>query len=270
MSRRLVALLAAFVLPIAVAYGFYEFTRELAPPGVIKDDPQILSFIPWCIPLAFLVSWIAGKGPRGHAWSGLLGALVGGVVGFVYFWALLITTNGMFLYYPFSVVAAWTLGASFALMIAWTPQQPAAYAIDVATLLAIFGLLRWQVGIELQPKPVLAVLWRPGTSQQDGVNESDRLFMIPTVNGKDYAPGVFQFSALSAGPEGIHFEDVPGVETTGVAIVFTPRATETQRAEIVKSALSSPLAVRVSWAPAGAYETAYAKQATEIAKSLKR
>jgi len=259
MSRRLVALVAAFILPIAIAYGFYEFSRELAPPGLRADHPQILSFIPWCLPLAFLMSWIAGKGPQGHAWSGLLGALVGGVVGFVYFWALLITTNGMFLLYPFSVVAAWTLGASFALMIAWTPRQPLGWALDLAAVVAIVGLLRWQIGIEMQPKPVLTVLWRPGTTQQEGMNERDRLFMIRTVNGKDYPPGVFQFSAVSAGPEGLHFEDVPGIDTTGIAIVFSPRATETQRADILKSALSSPLVARAAWAPPGLYEREQAR-----------
>jgi hypothetical protein len=263
MSRRLLALLAAFVLPIAIAYGFYEFSREIAPPALRADNPQILTFIPWCLPLAFLVSWIAGKGPQGHAWSGLFGALVGGVVGFVYFWALLITTNGMFLAYPFSVVAAWTLGASLALMLAWTPKHPLAWALDAATVVAIFALVRWQIGSELQPKPVLAVLWRPGTTQQEGMNERDRLFMIRTVNGKDYPPGVFQFSAVSAGPEGLHFEDVPGIDTTGIAIVFSPRATETQRAEVLASALSSPLVARAAWAPPGAYEKEQARLAAD-------
>ena len=127
-----------------------------------------------------------------------------------------------------------------------------------------------QVGIELQPKPVLAVLWRPGTTQQESVKEQDRLFMISTVNGKDFAPGVFQFAEVSAGPEGVHFERVEGTETTGVAVVFSPRATETQRAEILQSALSSPLVARAAWAAPGVYEEAYARQATEIAKSLKR
>ena len=262
MSRRFIALIAAFVLPIALAYGFFEFSREIAPPGLRVDDPQLLSFIPWCLPLAFLCSWIASRGWAGaHAWSGLVGAIIGGMVGFVYFWALLITTNGMFLAYPFSVVGAWTLGASLALMLAWTPRKPMAWVLDAATVVAMFGLLRWQIGIELQPKPVLAVLWRPGTTQQEGMNEKERLFMIPAVNGKDFAPGVFRFSDVCAGPEGIHFEHVDGIETTGIAIVFSPHATEAQRADMLKAALSSPVTARASWAPPGAYEEAYNRQA---------
>ena len=257
MSRRLVALFAALVLPLVLAYGFFEFTRGI----VHVDDPQLLAFAPWSVPLAFLCSWIASKGPKdAHAWNGLLGAFVGGVVGFVYFWALLITTNGMFLGFPFSVVAAWTLGASLALMLAWTPRLPVAWLVDVATVAALCALVIWQVSIELKPKPVLAVLFRPGTTSAELAQERDRLFLIDTVRGKDFPPGVFQFGEASAGPEGIRLRKGAEVDTAGVAVVFSPHSTQTQRDEVVRSALSSSLVARIAWAAPGAYEAAQAER----------
>ena len=86
-----------------------------------------------------------------------------------------------------------------------------------------------------------------------------RLFLIDTVRGKDFPPGVFLIGDASADPAGIHFEQVEGVDTSGVTIVFSPRASSQQREDVVRSALSSPLVARVAWAAPGAYEAAEAK-----------
>lgn len=267
MQRRLVALFAAFFLPLLLAYGFYEFARSINVPALRANDPELLAFAPWSLPLAFLLSYVAGKGPQGHAWSGLFGALVGGVIGFVYFWALLITTNGMFLGFPFSVVGAWTIGASLALMLAWTPAKPVAWVLDAASVAAIFSLLRWQIGIEMQPKPVLAVLYKPGTTQEQQMKEQERLFMISSVNGKDFAPGVLRIEQAAAGPDGVHLFTIAQLDTMGVSIVFSPHASSEQREEIVRAALTSPLVARVAWAPPGQFEREYEASATEYAKS---